>query len=92
VAHPAFKVVTMGGIGTLLLRISIWAFLTYRMMGPEYNRAPPQILYLTGLFILTLGLDAHWLRLYFTNFKAHNKAVKELQGQAPPALFSGFYK
>lgn len=90
VAHPAFKVITVGGLMTLLGRISIFGFLLYRLWWVEHNRAPSTLLWMGWLFLAQLGLDVYWIRLYLSNFRAHSKAKAALNGAPAPSLFSVF--
>ena len=89
-AHPAFRYVTLGGLTTLGARVAIFSFLIYRLWWVEWERVPSASLWLGWLFVMQLGLDAHWIRLYLSNFKAHRRAIAELNGAPYPSIWSAF--
>ncbi len=91
-AHPFFKAIAFGGIGTLLFRLSLWAFLGYRVIVHEGDRCPTFLYYYSMASLsLVSCLDAYWIRLYASNFPAHRKAVAALKGAPGPSLLGNLF-
>lgn len=92
-AHPFFKTIAYGGVGTLCFRICVWLWLTYRVVVHEAKHCPPFLYYYSLCSVpLIVGLDTHWIRLYLSNFGQHRKARLALNGAPAPSLFSAWVK
>ncbi len=88
-AHPFFKTIAYGGVATLCFRISVWLFLTYRVVVHEAHHCPSFLFYYSLASVpLILSLDVYWIRLYLSNFGQHRKARQALNGAPTPSIFS----
>jgi hypothetical protein len=88
-ANPFFKTIVYGGVATLLFRMSLWSWLTYRIVVHEAHHCPPFLYYFSLAFVpVILSLDTYWIRLYLSNFGQHRKALAALNGAPVPSIFS----
>jgi len=92
-AHPLFRLICYQGLATIIGRVSIWAFLIYRLNIVEPHLFPAWLANISNAtFGFTFFVELFWANLYYGNLKRGIKEAAELKkaGKSYPSLGSVF--